>query len=115
MNNNNNNVLPPFICMGVGQIHSWAAAHPTLVNQQDEQGQTLLNVAAGGPLKYRYPCHADAVRRLIVEKGCDVNGRDRQGRNPTFQAGNPEVTDVLLELGADPTMPETGQGITPLI
>jgi hypothetical protein len=109
--------LPPsfaFAYMSNSDIHSWADAHPNLVNEQDQHGQTLLNVAVseGYPHPARCPL---LVRYLIEERGCNVNGQDRVGRTPIFFGSSPEIFDVLLELGADPIVLETDQGITPLM
>ncbi len=57
------------------------------------------------------------LARLLVQSRVNVNARNRAGATPLSQAvrlGNEPVVDLLLASGADPGVPETATGKTPL-
>lgn len=82
------------------------------VNITDEYGQNALFTAVQrNPAKLR---KYDAVG-LLIEKGIDVNHRDKFGRTPLYMAcRNGALGDIkaLLKAGADPNVPDSKYGHT---
>lgn len=76
-------------------IKSLVSADPGLVNELDQQGQSLLHYAAS----YR---HVEVVRYLL-EQGADPNMPNADGETPIYYAeespGTEEVIEVLIEYG----------------
>ena len=73
------------------------------VNSRDRTGQTPLHRVAGG--------WGDPVElvSLLVGAGAIVDARDEHGRTPlhdALDAENPAVFERLIQLGADPTLPD---------
>lgn len=71
------------------------ATHPTELDIQWRQ-QRLLDAIANNKVK---------EVRVAVEDGADINRADSAGLTPLHvaaKAGRPRVTELLLELGADP-------------
>jgi hypothetical protein len=65
----------------------------------DFLSETPLTLAVGSP----------EMIRILVRGGAAVDGRMQQGRTPLGLAvdyGRPESVEALLELGADPTVPD---------
>lgn len=77
------------------------------VNAQDENGQTVIHIAARG-LKHN---NQDTegfwmlrAVRVLLENGADPNALDKNGRSPLHKASAaPDVMRELLRNGADPT------------
>jgi glucan biosynthesis protein C len=84
------------------------------VNNTDEYGQNALFTAVQRtPVNLR---KYDAVA-LLVEKGIDVNHRDKFGRTPLYMACRSGVLvdiEKLLEAGADPNVQERKYGHAPI-
>jgi len=75
------------------------------VNATDSHGGTLLREAA-------YSNNLDVVKYL-VEKGADVNAKDRFEHTPLYLTSNPDVVKYLVEKGAD-VYAKDDDGMTPL-
>jgi ankyrin repeat protein len=72
---------------------------------EKESGFTLLHTAAFNGYLW--------LVKILVEKGLDVNARDKEGNGPLWRAGNKhEIGTYLMENGADPKM-ENHQGNSP--
>ena len=85
------------------------------VNARDEHYMTPLHLAAG-PYAFHPRCAPPAIRALI-EAGAEVNATNTDGMTPLHRAtlrGDPETITVLLELGANPNLPDHLQNDTPL-
>lgn len=54
------------------------------------------------------------VLRAILDKGFDVNGKDRTGRTPLFRAGSAQVATLLISRGAVVNLSESSNGTSPL-
>jgi len=84
------------------------------VNNTDEYGQNALFTAVQRtPVNLR---KYDAVA-LLVEKGIDVNHRDKFGRTPLYMACRSGVLpdiEKLLKAGADPNVQENKYGHSPI-
>ena len=84
------------------------------VNTTDEYGQNALFTAV-----QRVPVNLrkyDAVA-LLIEKGIDVNHRDKFGRTPLYMACRSGVLpdiEKLLKAGADPNVQENKYGHSPI-
>ena len=81
------------------------------VNNTDEYGQNALFTAVQRtPVNLR---KYDAVA-LLVEKGIDVNHRDKFGRTPLYMACRSgvlvDIEKLLLVAGADPNVQESKYG-----
>ena len=102
------------------------------IEQLDTEHMTLLHVALerldqseredeeGGdedtaPLSDAARAEAIQMVRLLIRRGSDVNAVDANGRAPIHQAvlaGLPELAELLLEAGADPSMGCKAIGMT---
>uniref|UniRef100_A0A8C5Q2Q2 Ankyrin repeat and sterile alpha motif domain containing 6 n=1 Tax=Leptobrachium leishanense TaxID=445787 RepID=A0A8C5Q2Q2_9ANUR len=72
------------------------AAEPVPVDSTDEDGNTALQLAAGGG--------HEALVRILLRKGASVDSRNHYGWTPLMQAarmGHLNVAHLLLENGAD--------------
>lgn len=70
-----------------------------------ESGFTLLHTAASKGYLW--------LVKLLLEKGLNVNARDKDGNGPLWRAGNKhEIGSYLMENGADPKM-ENYHGVSP--
>lgn len=86
------------ITLFISQGANWAVI-------DEENGFSLLHTAASKGYFW--------LVKLLIEKGLDVNARDKQGNGPLFRAGNKhEIGTFLIENGADPKM-ENDHGISP--
>ena len=59
----------------------------------------------------------EAVVKLLLEKGADVESKDKYGRTPLWRAaahGHEAVVKLLLEKGADVESKDGSDGRTPL-
>ena len=83
----------------------WANAQGLRVNEHDENGLTLMHLAAGVP--HSIPGHPGAPATLVEwlkSRGAEVNARDNAGRTPIFvavEAGNWTTVWHLIAQGAD--------------
>jgi ankyrin repeat protein len=93
--------------MSESEMRRYAEEHPERVNEQDDDGWTLLSVAA------LHRASLDMITWLIDEKGADINGRSSGGHTAIFYASL-EVLSFLLERGADPTV-QSSEGRTALV
>src|SRR5688572_8074949 len=78
------------------KLESALASDPSAVSRRDAQGRTALHHAAEGNL---------AAVEVLVERGADLDARDKSGRTPLFvavRANRYEIARYLLDRGADP-------------
>jgi ankyrin repeat protein len=79
-------------------------------NRKDDKGRTALHLAA-------LLGHNDTALALI-EQGVPLNVADSTGQTPLHIAagkGNVELIEALLVGGADPTLTEKKQNLTPMM
>ncbi|KAI8803227.1 ankyrin repeat-containing domain protein [Cladochytrium replicatum] len=75
-------------------------------NIQDPNGYTPLHAASSyGQL--------DSIRLLVVQYGANVNITDHDGDTPLHFAEAPEVAELLISLGANPTV-RNSEGLLPI-
>ena len=86
--------------------------HGAELSPQNIDGQIPLHLVS-----QRFPCHVTGdVVRLLLERGMDVNSRDRARETPLHLASSKswaEIVQVLLEYGADADA-RNADGQTPL-
>ena len=79
--------------------------NPHLVTAHDRSGDTPLHVARGQ--------HLPGTCALLLDKGSDVNARDKKGKTPLFGLIDTNIMELLLSRGADVNARDN-QGRTPL-
>jgi len=79
-------------------------------NARTANGTTALMLSAGS--------RGFLMTRDLLKRGVDVNIRNSEGETALFKAvsaGDSGTVKLLLDYGADPNVPETGFGVTPLM
>jgi len=105
-----------FLWSSVGSGHpaivALALKHYGNVNAKDEDGASLLALAAGSFAEDDYPNAAtfDSVKvvEMLIDAGADLNARDEDGKTPIFEANDAPVVAALVRRGADPNARDSG-------
>ena len=95
----------------VAQVLLDHGANATL---ETKRGETALHIVSRG--KYDSEEHGVGIARLLLEHGVDVHAQDKSFNTALHRAafsGRLEITQLLLNCGADPNT-ENEQGSTPL-
>jgi ankyrin repeat protein len=85
-------------------VMSILTARVRLPEQGSEGGDPLFNAVSSGS--------TDTVK-LVLDRGCNINARDRYGKTPLFYASCKEIACLLIASGASPDVRDS-EGLTPL-
>lgn len=97
----------------VEEVKAFLIREPSLVNARD------VNKWSRTPLHAAVLSGNEAIVKLLLEHGAEVDARDCKGFTPLHlsarQAGSEEIVKALLDYGADPNARSRESHMTPLL